>query len=83
MLAQDSGELVVFLLLIGGGNGLQIGQRVFVLADVVGLDVVLEQAFGGEVELVGITPDGITLLDVGGILETLELRVIGEVFRVK
>ncbi len=41
VLAQDGGRRVVFLLLIRGGNSVQVGEGILVLADLIGLDVVL------------------------------------------
>lgn len=62
VLAENGGEAVVLLLLIAGGNGLEIGEGVFVLADVVGLDGFLEYAAGGVVQLIGVPPDSMAVL---------------------
>ncbi len=79
MLAEDGGEFVIFLLLVGGGNRVEVGERVFVLPDVVGLDVFLENTALGEVELVGTAPDGEAGANVGGVLEALKKRVRSEI----
>jgi hypothetical protein len=44
----------------------------------VALDVVLDQTLGGVVEFVGVTPDGVALLHIGGAAEALEQRVVGQ-----
>jgi hypothetical protein len=75
VLAKDGGELVVFLLAIGFGNGVQVGQGIFVLADLIGLDVVLENTLGGEVELVGVAPDREAFLDVGDAAKWFEMGI--------
>lgn len=80
MLAQDSGELVVLFLLVAGGNGMQIRERIFVFADLVRLDIVLEEALGRVIELVGVAPDGISLPDLRNRPEPLEERIVGQVF---
>ena len=46
----------------------------------VGLDDVLENAGRGEVELVGVAPDGKAGAHVGGVLEAFEKRIGDEVF---
>ena len=73
---------MVFLLLVGGGDALQVVERIFVLADVVGLNVRLEYAFGGVVELVRVAPDGVAFLDVGGGFETFEVGLVVQIFLV-
>jgi hypothetical protein len=80
VLAQDSGELVVLFLLVAGGNGMQIRERIFVFADLVRLDIVLEEALGRVIELVGVAPDGISLPDLRNRPEPLEERIVGQVF---
>ncbi|GAB4260928.1 MAG: hypothetical protein Kow0065_11340 [Methylomicrobium sp.] len=79
MLTQDGGELVVFLLLIRGGNSVQVGQGILILADLIGLDVVLENPLGGEIEFVGVAPDREALLDVGGTAEGFEMWISDQV----
>ncbi len=79
VLAQDGGVFVVLALLVHRVHRLQIGARVLALADLVGRDVVLEQALGAEVELVRVAPDGMPLLDVGGLIEGLEMGVVCKV----
>jgi hypothetical protein len=58
----------------------QVVQGIFVLSDLVGLDDVLKNAFSGEIELVGITPDGKTFLYVRDTFETFKMRIISQVF---
>ena len=80
VLAEDGGELVIFLLLIGRGDGVEIGERVFVFADVVGLDVRLENARWNEVEFVSVAPDGESLFALRRGGEAFEKRIGREVF---
>ena len=80
MLSKNGGEFVVFFLLIVGGDAFQIGNRVFVFADVVGLDIVLENALGGEIKLVCVSPDGKPLFDIGNGFEAFEQRIVGKIF---
>ncbi len=80
VLAEDGGELVIFLLLLAGGDGVEIGEGVFVLADVIRLNVRLEDAGGAVVELVGVAPNGEAGGGAGGVAEAFERRVFGEIF---
>jgi hypothetical protein len=72
VLAQNRGELMVFFLLVGGGNTMQVGNGVFVLADMIGLDIVFKNPFGCVVKFVGIPPDSKALFSVRGISITFE-----------
>lgn len=80
VLAEDGGEAVVLLLLVAGGDGMEVGGGVFVLADVVGLDAVLKDAAGGVVVLVGVAPDGEAVFDIGGVAEAAEEGIFRKVF---
>ena len=69
VLAQNGGKFVVLLLLVRSGNGVQIGQGILLLADLVGLNDVLKDTLGCEVELVCIAPDREALLYIGDTAE--------------
>ena len=79
VLAEDGGELVIFLLLLAGGDGVEIGEGVFVLADVIRLSVRLEDAGGAEVGLVGVAPHGEAGRGAGRVAEAFERGIFGEI----
>ena len=59
---------------------MQIGQRIFVLADVIRLNVFFENALGRVVQLVCITPNGMPPSYIRDGLKALKCRIINQIF---
>ena len=73
MLAQYGAEFMVFAFLVLGIDRIEIVQRVFVLADLIGLDVGFKNALSSEFLFVGVAPDVKTIYCIAAIFKGFQV----------